>query len=86
MALLECEKVKANLRMIQGKKIDPVANSPQAETGKTRDIIAEKVGLKSGRDADRAMLAVRKIDTLKDNGDNEKADRKNGVVRLKGKK
>jgi serine protease inhibitor ecotin len=43
------------------KKIDPVANSPQAETGKTRDVIAEKVGLKSGREAERTFYGLRKF-------------------------
>ncbi len=34
-----------------------VANlPPPVDTGKTRDIVAEKVGFKSGREAERAIL------------------------------
>ena len=58
-----------------------VANSPhgleqieQVEQGKTRDIVARKVGLKSGREAERAITTVEIIDKLNEDGRTEDAD------------
>jgi ParB family chromosome partitioning protein len=46
---------------------------PQAEVGKTRDIIAERVGLGSGRTYERAKPVVEKIDELKEQGNDKDA-------------
>lgn len=55
-----------------------VANSPhlieQVEQGKSRDIVAKKVGLKSGREVERAIKAIDVIDELTKNDREEDAD------------
>lgn len=43
-------------------------------TGKTREIIAKKVGLKSGHEADRAINTIGKVDELKKEGRIEDAE------------
>lgn len=43
-------------------------------TGKTREIIAKKVGLKSGHEADRAINTIEKVDELKEKGRVEEAE------------
>lgn len=50
------------------------------EQGKTRDIIAPKVGLKSGQEVDRAIKTVKKIDELKEEGRTEDAELLCGVM------
>lgn len=50
------------------------------EQGKTRDIIASKVGLKSGQEVDRAMKTVKKIDELKEEGRTEDEELLRGVM------
>lgn len=50
------------------------------EQGKTRDIIAPKVGLKSGQEVDRAIKTVKKIDELKEEGRTEEAELLCGVM------
>lgn len=50
------------------------------EQGKTRDIIAPKVGLKSGQEVDRAIKAVNKIDELKEEGRTEDVELLRGVM------
>lgn len=91
MTLVEVEKIKAKIRMESGIKIDPVANSPQGsgetvvilDSGKSRDLVAEKVGFKSGREVERAISTVKKIDELKNRGDEEsleKAELLKGVL------
>lgn len=43
-------------------------------TGETREIIAKKVGLKSGHEADRAINTIEKVDELKEKGRVEEAE------------
>ena len=50
------------------------------EEGKTRDIIAPKVGLKSGQEVDRAIKTVKKIDELKEEGRTEDEELLRGVM------
>lgn len=50
------------------------------EQGKTRDIIASKVGLKSGQEVDRAIKTVKKIDELKEEGRTEDEELLRGVM------
>ena len=50
------------------------------ETGKVRDIIAPKVGLKSGQEVDRAIKAIKKIDELVEKGQEEDAALLRGVL------
>ena len=50
------------------------------EQGKTRDIIAPKVGLKSGQEVDRAIKTVKKIDELKEEGRTEDEELLRGVM------
>lgn len=50
------------------------------EQGKTRDIIAPKVGLKSGQEVDRAIKTVKKIDELKEEGRTEDVELLRGVM------
>lgn len=46
-----------------GRKIAEVANPPhQSEQGKARDIVADKLKFKSGREVDRAITTIDKID------------------------
>jgi ParB-like chromosome segregation protein Spo0J len=49
-------------------------NCPIRQDGQVRDIIAEKVGLGSGRTYERAMPAVKKIDELKSQGKEKDAE------------
>lgn len=44
------------------------------ESGETRNIVAKKVGLKSGQEVDRAIKTIKKIDELKEEGRTEDAD------------
>lgn len=61
-----------------------VANPPHAieqlEQGKSRDIVAKKIGMKSGREVERAISAVDAIDKLSDDGRTEEADLIRGVL------
>lgn len=43
-------------------------------TGETREIVARRVGLKSGHEVDRAIKTVKKIDALKEEGRTEDAE------------
>lgn len=54
------------------------------EQGKTRDIIAPKVGLKSGQEVDRAIKTVKKIDELKEEGRTEDVELLRGVMNNRG--
>jgi len=76
-ALKEVESVLAEKRMKAGVK-NPVAVPPQGieqlEQGKSRDITAKKIGLRSGREADRAINTIKVIDKLEDDGRTEEAD------------
>lgn len=71
-ALKEVETPLANKRKLknlkQNKDAD-VAVSPLRDTqGRSRDKVAKDVGLRSGREVDRAINAINKIDILKDDG------------------
>lgn len=46
----------------------------QIEQGKSRDITAKKVGLRSGHEVDRAIYTVKAIDKLENEGRTEDAD------------
>jgi len=80
----EIETEKAKQRMHAGNKplisqynADPVENLPQGDMnsdyGKTRDIVAKKLNIGSGRTYEKAKKVVEKIDELKSTGENEKA-------------
>ncbi|WP_143322754.1 ParB/RepB/Spo0J family partition protein [Clostridium sp. HBUAS56010] len=80
-ALKEVEEVLAKKRQATstgGAKPQLVAVPPhaveQVEQGKSRDITAKKVGLRSGREADRAIKTISTIDKLLDEGRTEEAD------------
>lgn len=68
--LLEVEKALAIERKKSGVKIDLVATLPQGsdKKGKSREITAETVGFESGRELERSLLAVKKIDELIEQG------------------
>lgn len=69
------ESIRAKNRMSLGKKLDPVDElSLGSEQGRTRDIIAAKIKLKSGRQYERARNVINKIDQLKEDGKTEEAD------------
>ena len=70
--LLKAERKKAEERMLRGKESDPVAELPQG-AGKSRDIVAKKLHMKSGREVERAVKSVKTIDKLKSEGRNEDA-------------
>jgi ParB/RepB/Spo0J family partition protein len=63
----EIESKKAKQRQLSGLNNQSVVvdNVPQRENGKSRDIIAEKVGIGSGRTYERAKVTVEKINNLK---------------------
>lgn len=46
-------------------------NRDDSVTGKTRDIVAKRVGFKSGQEAERAIQTIKKIDELKQKGREE---------------
>lgn len=48
----------------------------QEELGKSRNIVAKKVGLRSGHEVDRAISTIRIIDKLETEGRTEEADLK----------
>lgn len=80
-ALKEVEETQAKKRQATstgGAKPQLVAVPPhaveQVEQGKSRDITAKKVGLRSGREAERAIKTVEVIDKLKTEGRTEEAD------------
>lgn len=54
------------------------------ENGKTRDIIAPKVGLRSGADVDRAIKTIKKIDELKEEGRTDDAELLRDVMNNRG--
>lgn len=54
-------------RMLSGGKVDPSATlrkGSQQKNGRSSDIAAEAVGFESGRELERSLLAVKKIDEL----------------------
>lgn len=63
------------------KKLAEVPNSAhQDNQGKSRDIVAQNVGLRSGHEVDRAITSVNKIDELKKAGRVEDAELIRGVL------
>ena len=57
----------ANLKQNQNTE---VAELPHRETnkGKSRDIVAKKLKMKSGREVERVVRAIKKIDELQERG------------------
>ena len=53
-------------------------------TGKTREVVAKKVGLKSGHEVDRAINTIKKIDELKKEGRDEDAELVTDVMNNRG--
>jgi len=65
----------------QYTKSSPVPDSAHpSEKGKARDIVAKNVGLRSGHEVDRAIVAVNKIEELKKSGRVEDAELIRGVL------
>lgn len=66
MILEEVERVRAKERVKAGVKIDdPSDGSSQGlDKGRSVDIVAKKVGLKSGRQYERGRNVLKKIDEL----------------------
>lgn len=63
------------------KKLAEVPNSAhQDNQGKSRDIVAKNVGLRSGHEVDRAITAVNKIDELRKTGREKDAELIRGVL------
>ena len=85
-ALKEVESKLANMRIRStqnnntGKEIAAVANSPQQVKGKARDIVAKNVGFRSGRETERAIKAIDKIEELKEEGRTEEAELIRGAL------
>jgi ParB/RepB/Spo0J family partition protein len=80
--LEDIEKRRAQLRIIakqnnnSAKEIAARAEPPTlAGAGRVRDILADKVGFKSGREAERAMKAVEKIDELSKKTDKDSKEK-----------
>lgn len=70
---IESEKAKKRQSELNGKTLLR-DNCPQAEQGKTRDIVAKRVGLGSGKTLERAKPVVKKITELRQKGDTENAE------------
>lgn len=63
------------------KKLAEVPNSAHQDSqGKSRDIVAKNVGLRSGHEVDRAITAVNKIEELRKSGRVEDAELIRGVL------
>lgn len=84
-ALIEIEKKRAEKRRLATqnnntaekvkKEIADVAElPPQLNSGKTRDIVAKKLKMKSGREVERAVKSVETIDKLTETGRKDDAD------------
>lgn len=75
--LLEVERGKAKERMSIGGQggfnIEGVAELPPLNMGKSRDMVAKKLHMKSGREVERAIKSVETIDKLKSEGRSEDA-------------
>lgn len=75
--LIDIERQKAKKRQATstgGDKPQLVAEPPQAEKGKTRDIVAKKLKMKSGREVERAVKSVETIDKLTETGRKDDAE------------
>lgn len=57
-----------------------IRHSEQLEQGRSRDVVAKKVGLKSGLEVNRAIRAVTIIDELSEQGRTEDAELIRGVL------
>lgn len=78
--LKEVESKLAEKRMKSGKK-NPTPDSAEGDKkGEARNIVAKKVGLRSGHEVDRAITAVNKIDELRKAGRTEDAELIRGVL------
>jgi N6-adenosine-specific RNA methylase IME4/5-carboxymethyl-2-hydroxymuconate isomerase len=77
---LELERIesrRARLRMsatARGKE-----NFTEADKGETRDVIAKKLGIGSGRNYEKAKQVVEVLDVLKEEGDAEKEEQLRGA-------
>lgn len=61
--------------------VDPELDGKDiSDPGRTRDIIASRVGFKSGQETDRAIKTVNKINELKEEGRDEEAKLIQGVM------
>lgn len=60
--------------------VPDLAQPENEEQGKTRDILAEKVGFKSGQEVERAMKTVKTIDALNSEGRSDDAKLVRGVL------
>jgi len=69
------EKAKARERQseLNGKTLLR-ENFPQAEVGRTNDIVAKQVGIGSGKTLESAKIVVKKINELREAGDIENAE------------
>lgn len=72
--LIEAEKELGKKRMSLGGKggiasnVEGVAELPPLNSGKTRDIVAKKLKMKSGREVERAVKSIETIDKLTETG------------------
>lgn len=74
-ALLIIERTRADERKKAGIKVNLTAESPYGkQKGESRDIVAEQVGFKSGREVERAVAAAKVIKEAEKTGDTEKAE------------
>jgi ParB-like chromosome segregation protein Spo0J len=70
---IETDKAEKR-RLLNLKQNTDKDSGPFRESGQTRDILAEKVNLGSGKTYDRAKSAVKKIDELKEQGNEKDAE------------
>ena len=75
--LIDIERQKAKKRQATstgGDKPQLVPETAQAEKGKTRDIVAKKLKMKSGHEVERAVKSVETIDKLTETGRKDDAE------------
>lgn len=74
----ELEQKKANIRKISAQNNDMAQavreKNPTQEQGRVRDIIAEKIGIGSGKTYEKAKFVVSEIDNLKEAGNEKDAE------------
>lgn len=75
--LLETEREKAEKRRLatlkQNSSTEVAEPPPRENVGKTRDVVAKKLHMKSGREVERAVKSVKTIDKLKSEGRDDDA-------------
>lgn len=74
--LLEIERERAKRREVAGRKIDPGENLPkgqEAVKGRARDVVGKKLGI-SGKQVEKAVAVVEKIDQLEADGQKDEAE------------